>query len=174
VVPLAALRTPQPVRTIRLDATPASWVGPGINSSYAFGSYATIPDSPLVGAIGSAFWAYWQVLTTGEATLDGSRYPAAMVGEELARANEELAQLKADGRGRRYTVDEAKLLLFYQEADVAGCYFEFVGWQDRITPQTPISTPPWPPLTNGETIESIYTLVHSGDGWKVARSESRR
>jgi len=168
-IPLGALRTPQPITTVRLDPVPI--VGtPAIGTgNAAFGRLSAIPDSPTIAQIGQAFWAYWRTLTQGEAHLDGTQYATVMAGDELVRAQRDLAQLQSDGRGRRYFYDEQKLLLFYQEGDLAGCIFTFSGWVLRLTPQEPSPTTVF--TTGAYNSETIYTLARGSDDWKVTSDQ---
>jgi hypothetical protein len=101
--------------------------------------------SPLHREIIDAYLRYWDVRSHAYYDLDTSRLSEVMAGDELARAEQSIRELKAQGRAGKWDV-EHNFRILKAAPDEAVIYDEYVNnsvFVDAVTKQEiPTSEPP--------------------------------
>lgn len=122
-----------------------------------------IGNSPLEREIEAAYLRYWDVLAQAYFDLDGSHLTEVMAGEELRQTQEQIQQLKSQGRAAK--VDVVHQMAFVKVApESAQLYDQYLNrsvFLDTVTKEElKTSQPP--------TKEKLLFSMEKRDGqWKV-------
>jgi hypothetical protein len=150
VPPTAAASSTLPAAT---PATAASRAAPALR----------VASSPLEREIEAAYLRYWDVLRQAYLNLDGSKLSEVSAGAELARQEQEIRDLKAQGRAAKLDI-EHRLTFVEVSSERAILYDEYQNGSVFVDPATKQELPTkQPPET-----ERISFEMRRVDGtWRV-------
>ena len=122
-----------------------------------------VANSPLEREIETAYLHYWDVLAQAYLDADITNLPEVMSGAELGRQEQQIQDLKAQGKAAKL-VAEHRIAFAKVTPDDAIVYDEYLNrsvFVDPITKQEhPTSAPP-------ETEKISFEMRKIGDTWKV-------
>ncbi|MFN8473870.1 MAG: hypothetical protein U0822_16895 [Anaerolineae bacterium] len=125
-----------------------------------------LADSPLEREIEAAYLHYWQVLAEANLTLDTSRLPEVAADKELVQAQQQVNDLKAQGRAAKLDVEHrtAFAKVTPTQAVIADEYLNKSVFVDPVTKEElKTSSPP--------TVEKLSFTMRKIDGqWKVVEA----
>ena len=157
---------PAPTAVARTEVTPApakSAPGPASTPTATLPGGLRVRSSPLEREIEAAYLHYWDVLAQAYLDLDASHLTEVMAGDELRRTQEQIQQLKAQGRAARLDVvhQMAFVKVSPERAEIYDQYLNRSVFLDAATKEElKTSQPP--------TTEKLsFTLEKTGSTWKV-------
>jgi hypothetical protein len=119
--------------------------------------------------IAEAYCRHWEVLARAQYDLDTSRLGEVMAGAELARAEEDIRRLRANGRAVRIAVD-LNFRVTNATPDAATVYDEYVNrsvFLDAATKQEiPTKEPPG-------IVKMSFEMRKFDGTWKVVETVDR-
>lgn len=142
---------------LSLAATPR----PGLTPTLPGG--LRLADSPLEREVEAAYLHYWDVRTQAFLNLDSSRLGEVMAGDELARAEKYIQDLRSQGRAAKMDV-EHRIALPKVTPDEAVVYDEYLNksvFVDSVTKQELKTDAPV------ETVKVSFYLSRIDGQWKV-------
>ncbi len=122
-----------------------------------------LADSPLEREIEAAYLHYWQVRTDAFLNLDMSHLSEVMVGDELARSEKYIQDLRSQGRAAKMDV-EHRTALAKVTPDEAIVYDEYLNKSVFVDPLTKAEMTTSGPV---ETVKVSFTMRKIDGQWKV-------
>ena len=122
-----------------------------------------LADSPLEREIEAAYLHYWQVRTDAFLNLDTSHLGEVMVGDELARSEKYVQDLRSQGRAAKMDV-EHRTALAKVTPDEAIVYDEYLNKSVFVDPVTKEEMKTSAPV---ETVKVSFTMRKIDGQWKV-------
>lgn len=156
-------RTAAPSPTPAVSASPTARAGAAEPTLAASPTGPRVANSPLEREIEQAYLKYWEIRSEALYNLDPSRLPDVMAGAELEREQQQISELKAQGRAVKIDVEHRIAFVRVGEAN-AELYDEYVNRSYLVDAQTkqPIRTP-----GPGGTAKVSYRLQKIDGVWKV-------
>lgn len=156
--------TPTAVLPGALDRSAALTPGSSVTVTPQLPPGVHLATSPQEKEIESAYLHYWEVRSNAEFNLDDSHLADVMAGPELARAQQQIKDLKAQGRAIKVDIQHNLIAFGPISADQATLYDEYLNRSVYIDPvskkEFPTSAPP-------EVEKIIHTLKKINGTWKV-------
>lgn len=140
-----------------LAATPM----PGLTPTLPVG--LRLADSPLEREVEAAYLRYWDIRTQAFLNLDSSRLGEVMAGDELARAETYIQDLRSQGRAAKMDV-EHRIALPKVTSDEAVVYDEYLNKSVFVDPVTKQELKTDAPV---ETVKVSFYLSRIDGQWKV-------
>lgn len=148
--------------TVPAAATPAAPAA-AVPTVAASPTGLPVASSPLEREIEEAYLRYWDVLTQAYLNLDTSRLSEVMSGAELARQEQQIRDLKAQGRAAKLEAQH-RIAFVQVSADHAVIYDEYLNRSIFVDPVTKQELPTKePPATEKISFE----MRKINGNWKV-------